>query len=73
MRSIPENEDGDPAYPFTLWADWDGNDNMIGIANVVQLTTWYGEKLKGSAMLKPDYTFPRCMSARTPITRSPSS
>ena len=53
----PTNEDGDPAYPFTLWADWDGNDNMIGIANVVQLTTWYGEKLKGSAMLKPDYTF----------------
>ena len=55
----PVNEDGDPAYPFTLWADWDGNDNMIGIANVVQLTTWYGEKLKGSAMLKPDYTFSR--------------
>ncbi|MBR4500810.1 MAG: sugar ABC transporter substrate-binding protein [Clostridia bacterium] len=53
----PQNDDGDPAYPFTLWADWDGNDNMIGIANVVQLTTWYGEKLKGSAMLKPDYTF----------------
>ena len=53
----PTNEDGDPAYPFTLWADWDGNDNMIGIANVVQLTTWYGEKLKGSAMLKPDNTF----------------
>ena len=53
----PTNDDGDPAYPFTLWADWDGNDNMIGIANVVQLTTWYGEKLKGSAMLKPDYTF----------------
>ena len=53
----PTNDDGDPAYPFTLWADWDGNDNMIGIANVVQLTTWYGEKLKGSAMLKPDNTF----------------
>ncbi len=53
----PENEDGDPAYPFTLWRDWDGNDNMIGIANVVQLTTWYGEKLKQSAILKPDNTF----------------
>ena len=53
----PTNEDGDPAYPFTLWADWDGNDNMIGIANVVQLTTWYGEKLKESAILKPDNTF----------------
>ena len=53
----PTNEDGDPAYPFTLWRDWDGNDNMIGIANVVQLTTWYGEKLKQSAILKPDNTF----------------
>ena len=53
----PTNEDGDPAYPLTLWADWDGNDNMIGIANVVQLTTWYGEKIKQSAILKPDNTF----------------
>ena len=53
----PTNDDGDPAYPFSLWPDWDGNDNMVGPANVVQLTTWYGEKLKGSAMLKPDNTF----------------
>ncbi len=53
----PTNDAGDPAYPFTLWADWDGNDNMIGIANVVQLTTWYGEKIKQSAILKPDNTF----------------
>ena len=53
----PTNDDGDPVYPFTLWADWDNNDNMSGPANVVQLTTWYGEKLKGSAMLKPDNTF----------------
>ena len=53
----PKNDDGDPAYPFTLWADWDGNDNMIGIANVVQLTTWYGEKIKQRAILKPDNTF----------------
>ena len=53
----PTNEEGDPAYPFSLWPDWDGNDNMIGPANVVQLTTWYGQKLKGSAMLMPDLTF----------------
>ena len=53
----PKNAEGDPAYPFTLWRDWDGNDNMIGIANVVQLTTWYGEKIKQSAILKPDNTF----------------
>ena len=53
----PTNEEGDPAYPFSLWPDWDGNDNMIGPANVVQLTTWYGQKLKGSALLQPDYSF----------------
>nr|MBR4281153.1 sugar ABC transporter substrate-binding protein [Clostridia bacterium] len=54
---FPTNPAGDPAYPLSLWPDWDGNDNMIGIANVVQLTTWYGEKIKGSAILKPDNTF----------------
>ena len=53
----PTNEDGDPAYPFSLWPDWDGNDNMVGPANVVQLTTWYGQKLKGSALMQPDYSF----------------
>ena len=53
----PTNENGDPAYPISLWPDWDNNDNMSGPANVVQLTTWYGEKLKGCAMLKPDGTF----------------
>ncbi len=56
-EKYPTNEAGDPAYPLSLWPDWDGNDNMIGIANVVQLTTWYGEKIKGSAILKPDNTF----------------
>ena len=53
----PANESGDPAYPLSLWPDWDGGDGMIGIANVVQLTTWYGEKIKGSVILKPDDTF----------------
>lgn len=58
IRKIhPANESGDPAYPLSLWADWDGGDGMIGIANVVQLTTWYGEKIKGSVILKPDNTF----------------
>ncbi len=57
----PTNEAGDPAYPLSLWPDWDGGDGMIGIANVVQLTTWYGEKIKGSVILKPDNTF-------TPLT-----
>lgn len=56
-ETYPTNENGDPAYPFTLWADWDGGDNMIGIANVVQLTTWYGDKIKESAILRPDNTF----------------
>ena len=53
----PTNADGDAAYPFSLWKDWDGGDGMLGIANVVQLTTWYGEKIKGSIILKPDETF----------------
>ncbi|NLG89984.1 MAG: sugar ABC transporter substrate-binding protein [Clostridiaceae bacterium] len=53
----PTNKDGDPAYPFSLWPDWDNNDGMMGIANVVQLTTWYGEKIKESLILKPDNTF----------------
>ncbi len=55
IRKIhPTNAAGDPAYPLSLWPDWDGGDGMIGIANVVQLTTWYGEKIKGSAILKED-------------------
>ena len=53
----PTNDAGDPAYPISLWPDWDNNDNMSGPANVVQLTTWYGDKVKGSAILKPDNTF----------------
>ncbi len=53
----PTNEAGDPAYGFSLWPDWDNNDGMIGIANVVQLTTWYGEKIKGSAILTTDDKF----------------
>lgn len=58
MQKIrPKTEAGDPAYAMTLWPDWDGGDNMLGIANVVQLTTWYGEKIKGSVVLKPDGTF----------------
>ena len=61
MEAHPTNDAGDPAYPLSLWADWDGGDGMLGIANVVQLTTWYGEKLRGSVILKPDGTF-------TPLT-----
>ena len=53
----PTNDAGDPAYPISLWPDWDNNDNRSGPANVVQLTTWYGDKVKGSAILKPDNTF----------------
>lgn len=53
----PTNEAGDPAYPFSLWADWDNNDQMMGPANVTHMTTWYGEKLKQSAILKADNTF----------------
>ena len=58
LRKVhPTNDAGDPAYPLSLWPDWDGGDGMIGIANVVQLTTWYGDKIKGSAVLTPDNKF----------------
>ncbi|MBO4782322.1 MAG: sugar ABC transporter substrate-binding protein [Lachnospiraceae bacterium] len=57
----PTTETGDPCYPFVLWGDWDNNDNMLGIANVVQLTTWYGDKIKETAILQKDGTF-------TPVT-----
>ena len=53
----PTNDAGYACYAMSLWPDWDGGDGMLGIANVVQLTTWYGEKIKGSAILKPDGTF----------------
>ena len=57
MEAQPTNADGDPAYGMSLWPDWDGGDGMLGIANAAQLTTWYGEKIKGSLLLKPDGTF----------------
>lgn len=57
QKKHPTNAAGDKCYAVTLWPDWDGGDNMMGIANVVQLTTWYGEKIKGSVVLKPDGTF----------------
>jgi len=53
----PVNDSGDPCYGLSLWPDWDGGDAMLGIANVVQLTTWYGEKIKQSVILKEDGTF----------------
>ncbi|MBQ7680395.1 MAG: sugar ABC transporter substrate-binding protein [Butyrivibrio sp.] len=56
-EKFPTNEAGDPAYPFSLWADWDGGDGMLGIANVVQLTTWYDQKIKGSIIQQPDGSF----------------
>ena len=57
QEAHPTNDAGDPCYPFSLWPDWDGGDNMLGIANVVQLTTWYNQKIKGSVILQPDGKF----------------
>ena len=54
QKKHPTNDKGEKCYAVTLWPDWDGGDNMMGIANVVQLTTWYGDKIKGSIVLKPD-------------------
>ena len=56
-EKFPTNDAGDPCYPFSLWADWDGGDGMLGIANVVQLTTWYDQKIKGSIVQQPDGQF----------------
>ena len=49
----PTNADGDACYPFSLWADWDGNQ---GMENVAQLISWYGEYEKGSLLMKADGT-----------------
>jgi len=57
MKVNPTNDAGEKTYGMSLWPDWDNNDNMIGIANAVQLTTWYGEKIKQSVILKPDGSF----------------
>lgn len=57
QEAAPVNDAGDPCYGLSLWPDWDGGDAMLGIANVVQLTTWYGEKIKQSVILKEDGTF----------------
>ena len=57
QKAHPTNAEGDPAYALSLWPDWDGGDGMLGIANAIQLTTWYGERGKGSLLLQPDNTF----------------
>lgn len=54
QEAAPVNDDGDPCYGLSLWPDWDGGDQMLGIANVVQLTTWYGQKIKQSVILQED-------------------
>lgn len=54
QATYPTNDAGDPCYAFSLWPDWDGGDGMLGIANIVQLMTWYNEKPKGSMILEPD-------------------
>ena len=50
-EKYPTNADGDACYPFSLWADWDGNQ---GMENVAQLISWYGEYEKGSLLMKAD-------------------
>ena len=59
QNNHPEGESGEAAYPFILWGDWDNSNNMMGLANVTQLTTWYGEKVKDSAIRKIDGTYTR--------------
>lgn len=46
----PTNEAGDPAYAFGLWADWDDT----SMANVRELTPWYGQQVKESLLVGGD-------------------
>lgn len=50
QEAHPTNEAGDPAYGITMWSDWDGD----GIANIVELTKWYGQEVNGSVLIGSD-------------------
>lgn len=43
----PTNANGDPCYGLSLWPDWDGDT----IANINQLTPWYGLSEAGSLFI----------------------
>lgn len=46
----PTNDNGDPAYAISMWADWDGT----SIENVNQVAKWYGQQVNGSVLLGTD-------------------
>lgn len=46
----PKNANGDSAYAFSLWPDWDSQ----YMECVAQLTKWYGQEVNGSVMLTTD-------------------
>lgn len=50
QEAHPTNEAGDSAYGITMWSDWDGD----GIANIVELTKWYGQEVNGSVLIGAD-------------------
>lgn len=50
QEAHPTNEAGDSAYGITMWSDWDGD----GIANIVELTKWYGQEVNGSVLIGSD-------------------
>ena len=47
MKKHPVNEDGDPAYAFSLWSSWDGS----SVENVNQIVPWYGEQVNESLLI----------------------
>ncbi|HKM34490.1 MAG TPA: sugar ABC transporter substrate-binding protein [Lachnospiraceae bacterium] len=47
MKAHPTNADGDSAYAFSLWSDWDNG----SVENVNQIVPWYGESVKDSLLI----------------------
>jgi len=47
LKNHPTNEDGDPAYAFSLWSSWDGS----SVANVNEMVPWCGEQVNESLLI----------------------
>ena len=47
QRAHPRGTDGNPAYAFSLWPDWDSTYNEI----IAQTVKWYGVEIRGSILM----------------------
>lgn len=52
QEAHPTNENGDKAYAFSLWSDWDGD----SLSNVIEPMKWYGQEANGSVLIGNDNT-----------------